>query len=406
MKLNIHKDEFSPKFFPYLEDYRNRREVYMGSAGSAKSYFITQKLILKGLKSPRRILITRRYGTTIRHSAFSLFLEILKKWKIADLCHIAQSDMRINFPNGTQLIFLGLDNEEKLLSLSSITDIFIEEAFEITRDIYEQLELRMRAKVDDSQIFLAFNPISKKNWLYDYVTNPPESLLYIHSTYKDNPFLPQAYIDTIEQMEERNPSKFRIFGLGEWGVDPEGQVYTNYKIMEFDVLNMPSYEKRYGMDLGYVDPTTIVSTMYDKANGIIYIYDEYYKKGKELDEIAQDIHNKGLSRVKIHCDSAEPRTIKFFQTRGLRVTPAKKGAGSVESGIAFLQNNQIIVHPSCKNVINELENYVYLKDKKTGEYIEKTEHAYSHTLDALRYAYGDIYYSRTMSTMNKKSLGL
>lgn len=395
-----------PKFYPYLFDYANRREVYMGSAGSAKSFFITQKLILKGLKSRRKILVCRRFGTTLRNSVFALFIDVLAKWQLLPLCKVRQTDMYIKLPNDTEIIFIGLDSEEKLLSISGITDIFIEEAFEISREIYEQLELRLRAPQSNLQIFMAFNPISQKSWLYEFCTNLPPNSLYLHSTYLDNPFLPADYVQTIEDMKSRNPAKFRIFGLGEWGIDPAGQVYTNWRKLEFDPQQLAHLEHRVGMDLGYIDPTTIVLTLYDKPNQRIYIYKEYYKAGASLDEVAEGMDKLNLGRTKVHCDSAEPRTIKFFQTKGYTVVAAKKGKGSVEGGIAFLQNHEIIVHNSCTNTIADLENYCYLKDKKTGEYTNATDHSFSHTLDGLRYAYSDIYNKTTLSIGSKSALGL
>ena len=130
----------------------------MGSAGSAKSYFITQKLIVRACNEKIKILVCRRYGTTIRNTCFSLFKEILAKWKLTPYIKIRETDFNIKFPNGSEIIFMGLDEETKLLSLNGIGAIFIEEAFEVPKSIVEQLNLRLRGSTPNQQIYLAFNP--------------------------------------------------------------------------------------------------------------------------------------------------------------------------------------------------------------------------------------------------------
>ena len=145
--LNISKTAFSPTLFPLLLDYSHRWEVYKGSAGSGKSYFITQKLITRCCREKIKVLVCRRYGSTIRNTCFSLFKEILTKWQLLPYVKIRETDFNIKFPNGSEIIFMGLDEETKLLSLNDIGTIFIEEVFEVSKDIVEQLNLRMRSKV-------------------------------------------------------------------------------------------------------------------------------------------------------------------------------------------------------------------------------------------------------------------
>ena len=144
MQLNIHARTFSAKFLPLLNDYSHRWEIYKGSAGSGKSHFITQKIIIKALREKRRVMICRRYGTTMRNSVFKLFKDVIESFKITHLTRIKESDMSITLPNGSEIIFVGLDNEEKLLSIAGITDIFIEEVYEVPKEIVDQLNLRMR----------------------------------------------------------------------------------------------------------------------------------------------------------------------------------------------------------------------------------------------------------------------
>ena len=168
MQINIHARTFSSKFLPLLNDYSHRWEIYKGSAGSGKSHFITQKILIKSLRDKRRVMVCRRYGTTMRNSVFKLFKDVIESFKITHLTRIKESDMSITLPNGSEIIFIGLDNEEKLLSIAGITDVFIEEVYEVPKEIVDQLNLRMRGKANNQQIYMAFNPISAKHWLFDF----------------------------------------------------------------------------------------------------------------------------------------------------------------------------------------------------------------------------------------------
>ena len=380
----------------------------MGSAGSAKSYFITQKLIVRACKEPIKILVCRRYGSTIRNTCFSLFKEILAKWKLLPFVKIRETDFNIRFSNGSEIIFMGLDEETKLLSLNGIGAIFIEEAYEVPKPIVEQLNLRLRGKTENQQIIMAFNPISANHWLKEFCDNPPSSFVFIHSTYKDNPFLNAEYIQQLEELYVRNPAKARVFCDGEWGVDAEGLVLTNWIVEEFDSMALAAngLEHRAGIDLGWVDKTAIIDSLYDSANKTIYVFNEFYKSGCQLSDIAFALGEMNLKKTKVYVDSAEPRSIQFFRNEGFNTVPCAKGKDSVKAGLMFLQDCRIIVHPKCKNFITELENFSYIKSKQTGEWTEETTHEWSHAIDACRYAYSDIYTNRKLKTLDKKLLGI
>ena len=178
--------------------------------------------------------------------------------------------------------------------------------------------------------------------------------------------------------------------------------------MDFDPQQLAAsgLEYRCGSDIGYVDPTTIVCSLYDKDNKKIYVFDEFYKRGCQLDEVARAMESMELKRVKIWMDSAEPRTIDYFRKMGFNTVPCIKGADSVRAGIAFLQNMEIIIHPKCENLITEFENFCYLKSKKTGELTEDMDHTFSHGVDGLRYSYSNIYTNKQLKTFDKKLLGL
>ena len=409
IQLNLKKSLFVPKFFSLLMDYSHRWEFWCGSAGSGKSYTIAQKIVIRCCKEPIKVLVCRRYATTIRNSCFALFKEILTKWKLTKYVKIKETDMSITFPNGSQIIMTGLDEETKLLSLTNISTIWVEEAYEVEKPKIEQLNLRMRGQASNQQIFLSWNPISKNSWLYDFtVVNPPNNSVFIHSTYKDNPFLNEEYVKALDEMETRNPARYRVYGRGEWGVDEEGLVIKNWRAEEFDPMALAAngLEHRVGMDLGWIDKSAIVETLYDKSNRTIYVFNEFYKSGCQLSELAQAIVDMNLKKTKIYVDAAEPRSIQYFKNEGINAVACAKGKDSVKAGLMFLQDNLIIVHPKCKNFINELENFSYIKSKQTGEWTENTTHEFSHAIDACRYGYSDIYTNKKLKSFDKSLLGL
>ena len=409
INLKLKKNLFVPKFYSLLFDYSHRWEVYMGSAGSAKSYFITQKLILRCLNEKIKILVCRRTASTIRNTCFSLFKDVISKWKLTEFVKIRESDFNIKFPNSSEIIFMGLDEETKLLSLNAIGTIFIEEAYEVPKPIVEQLNLRLRGNTANKQMIIAFNPISKNHWLYDFCeVNPPESFIYVHSTYKDNPFLDDEYVHELEELYVRNPAKARIFCDGEWGIDSEGLVIQNWKEEIFDPMELSSQglEHRVGMDLGWIDKSAIIETLYDRQNKTIYVFNEFYKSGCQLSELADAIRNMNLQKSKIYVDAAEPRSIQYFKNEGINAVGCAKGKDSVKAGLMFLQDNLIIVHPRCIHFIAELENFSYIKSKQTGEWTENTTHEWSHAIDACRYGYSDIYTNKKLRTLDKSLLGL
>lgn len=247
--------------------------------------------------------------------------------------------MTITFPNGSQIIFIGLDKETKLLSLADISCIFVEEAFEVEQTFVEQLNLRMRGKKPNQQIILAWNPISSDSWLYDFsVVNPPKDSIFIHSTFEDNPFLSDVYKENVRDLKNRNPSKWRIYGLGEWGIDDEGLVFKNWREEKLDIkfLLDSGFERRVGSDIGYIDPTTIVSSFYDSKNRKIYVHSEFYRSGLQLNEIVPEMERVAGKRIKVYMDSAEPRTIEYFRRQGFNTMPCLKGPDSVAARIIFL----------------------------------------------------------------------
>jgi phage terminase large subunit len=165
-------------------------------------------------------------------------------------------------------------------------------------------------------------------------------------------------------------------------------------------------EHRCGMDVGWIDKSAIIDTLYDRETRTIYVFNEFYKSGCQPSELAAAIKEMKLDRSKIKVDSAEPRTIQFFRNEGINAEGCAKGRDSVKAGLMFLQDCLIVVSPKCQNFITELENFSYIKSKVTGEYTEDTTHEWSHAIDACRYAYSDIYTNKQLKTLNKSILGL
>ena len=412
INLNFKKGIFNDVYFPLLLDYSKRYEVYYGGAGSGKSVFIAQKLLIKAINKKRRILIIRKVGTTLKDSVFPLVIDMLKKWKIYEYCKINLSTYTITLPNESVLLFRGLDDSEKIKSITDITDIWCEEATELNLDEFTQLDLRLRALVDDSQIWCSFNPVSKENWVYkkwfdkDAIYDK-ENTMILKTTYKDNKFLPDSYINALEEKIHSNPQYYKVYALGEFAT-LEGLVLTNWRKEEFDAMELAALglEHRAGMDLGWIDKSAIIDTLYDRDNKTIYVFNEFYKSGCQLSELASAIGDMNLKKTKIYVDSSEPRSIQYFKNEGINAEGCAKGKDSVKAGLMFLQDHLIVVHPKCVNFITELENFSYIKSKQTGEWTEDTTHEWSHAIDACRYAYSDIYTNKKMKTLNKAVLGL
>ena len=410
INLKLSKNLFIPKLFPLLEDYSVRWEVYFGSSGSGKSFFIAQKLLYRCLKEKIRVLVCRKTGNTIHNSTYQQFKDVARQWKIEPYLKFRETDYSISFPNGSEIIEVGLDQESKLLSLTNISACWIEEATEVEKGIVEQLSLRMRGDAKDQQIILSFNPESEEHWLYDFcMVNQPESFRITHINYQDNPFLKEDYIRAIEDIKDRDPLRWMIYGLGIWGKNPEGLVFRNWEVKEFDPVGLMKQgcEPKAGADLGWLDPSTCILSLYDEANKTIYVVKECYGSGWQLDEFADHIRRMGIPKhLPIYFDNADPRAVDFMRKEGFNAKPCLKGKDSVKSRILFLQNHHIVISPECVHTKEDFANLSYIKDKRTDKYTEEMTHEWTHAIDGLGYAYSNIYTTRKMTTLNKSVLGL
>ena len=407
--LNLKKSLFNEVYYPHLLDYSKRYEVYYGGAGSGKSVFIAQKLLVKACMKKRKVLIIRKFGTTLKDSVFQLIVDMLKKWRIYDSCKINLSTYTITMPNGSVFLFKGMDDSEKIKSITDITDIWCEEATELSEDEYTQLDLRLRAMAGELQLIVSFNPISKVNWVYkrwfaDGVKINADTMI-LKTTYKDNRFLPDAYISALEEKMNSNPNYYKIYALGEF-ITLDKLIFYNWKREEFDNTKIKG-ELLVGLDFGFVnDISALVASILDEENKRIYIFKEWGDTNKTNEELAKVISSLGFGKSVITADAAEPKSIEEIKRQGItRIKACTKGQDSILHGIQKLQQYEIIVHPSCTGIITEFENYAWQKDKKTNEYINKPIDAFNHYIDALRYSLQCVKNNK-LKTISKSALSL
>lgn len=409
INIKLSKKLFNETYYPYLLDYKHRYEVYYGGAGSGKSVFVAQKLIFKALNQKRKILVIRKVGTTLKDSVFQLINDTLKEWKIYNLCQVNLSTYTITLPNDSVFLFKGLDDREKIKSITDITDIWCEEATELAEDDYTQLDLRLRALKPDLQLICSFNPVSKANWVYKKwfasSAQPNGDTFILKTTYKDNRFLPKAYINALEEKQKTNYSYYKIYALGEF-CSLDKLVFSNWEAADFDNTEINGV-LLVGLDFGFVNDTTaLIASLLDEENKRLYIFKEWGATGKTNKEIADVITALGFSKSVIIADSAEPKSIEELRRDGIsRIRESTKGKDSIIHGIQKLQNYKIIVHPTCEKIITEFENYSWKKDKQSGEYVNQPIDEFNHFIDALRYSLQCVKTNK-IKTINKAALGI
>lgn len=394
-KFKISKKCFNEAYLSQLQNYESRFNVFYGGAGSGKSHFVFAKMVFKYLKYPnRKCLVVRKVSNTLRDSCFALVKSILSDWQLYEQCKVNKTDLTIELPNGSHFIFKGMDDPEKIKSIANIDDIVVEECTEVDEFDFDQLSLRLRSRNPYNQVHCMFNPVSKENWVYkrwfkegaDY---NKDNTVILHTTYKDNKFLPKEYIENLLDMQRSNPAYFRIYALGEFAT-LDKLIYTNWKVETFDyreVLRAVKDSKAiFSLDFGFTnDPTAFVCSILDEINKKIWIFDGFEQKGLLNDEIAKKIIEMGYRKEIITCDSAEPKSIEELKRNGLdRVRGATKGKDSIINGINLLQQYEIIILPSLTWIIEEFKNYTWKKGKD-GEYINVPIDKYNHSLDSLRY---------------------
>jgi phage terminase large subunit len=357
----------------------------VGGAGSGKSHFAAQKLLVRLVSEtgPHRFVVARKVQRTIRASCFRLLNDYISKWGWAKHFNVNKSDLDITFiPTGAQIMFLGMDDPEKLKSIERPTGFWLEEATEFAADDLEQVNLRLRGEMQNyKQIMLTFNPISENHWLKTrfFDVEQTDRVTTMRTTYLDNLFIDAEYRAELEDLRHRNPSWWTIYGEGLWGV-MEGLIY---KQPVMDPWPTGFNDTFYGLDFGYNNPTSLIRA--DMKDGDPYLTEDLYETGLTnsdlIARLLQIVPNKNLP---IYADAAEPGRIAEIYKAGFNVKPADKGQGSVHAGISFCQGLQIHSKPSNSNLNAEFGSYVWAKDKN-GKALDEPVKFKDHAMDAMRY---------------------
>ena len=224
INIQISSKVFNKAFIPYLDNDK-RYLIFYGGAGSGKSFFVVERYIYKLLKSKKfNLLVVRATGKSNRDSTFALFKQVISKWNLSKHFKINESDLRIkSLLNGNEIIFSGLDDVEKLKSVTfskgELTDVWIEEASEIQEADFNQLDVRLRGKGTKKQIVISFNPIDINHWLKKrFFDRTDDNIEVFHTTYKNNDFLDDDYKRLLESYKDTDEYYYNVYCLGMWGV--------------------------------------------------------------------------------------------------------------------------------------------------------------------------------------------
>ena len=399
-------------FIDFIQDWNYKFYFLVGGYGSSKSYHVATKLLLKLASEKRLALVVREVYDTIRDSCFSLFEEVALRIGIYDHLKFKTSPMQVIFPNGSKIIFKGLDNPQKLKSINGVSIVWLEECSECKYEAYKELLGRLRHKELSNHIICSTNPVGTDNWTYSHFFKNEENnkivlddeILYLnrivktnntyyhHSTCEDNAFLPKSYIDELNQMREYDFDLYRVARLGHYGANGE-KVLPQFKVLEHDKVmdfanKCPSRYIKTGMDFGFVTSyNAVIQMAIDDKNKDLYIFNEYYSKGKTDDEIAKEIEE--FKNFIIIADNAEPKSIAYFNRLGYKMKACKKFAGSRLANTKKIKRfKNIYCSDKCKHTIKELKNLTYKKDRR-GNIVEDEFNIDPHTFSAIWYGLDD-----------------
>lgn len=433
MKVN---KKVAPAFDDFLFNWDYETYLLIGGYGSGKSYHVALKLILKLLIEKRKVLVIREVYDTMHESVFDLFKEILDDMDLlADESNKAHkktkvisrvSPMQFKFPNGSRIIFKGMDKPQKVKSLNGVSIVWLEECSEVKYSGYLEMLGRLRTK-ESTHFILSCNPVGRENWVYNHFftriddDGEPTEIMnedkfyikgtivhngtyYHHSTPDDNPWLPKEYIRRLDALRFYDYPLYNVARWGKFGptgtrVLPQFKIAQNAKRFK-EAINKLGYENHYfGFDFGFEESyNAVVSMAVDQKRSILYIYDEIYinhvtdAEFVEFEEMQRlrkkilDINNSGISKM-IVADNEDPKAIKFYRDCGFKIRKCRnKFSGSRISNTRKVKRfKKIIVSPKCKNTIRELKDLTYKKDAK-GNVIYDKFNIDPHTFSAIWYA--------------------
>jgi len=430
--------EVVERFSDIIFDWDYEKYLLVGGYGSSKSYSVALKIILKCLQEKRKVLVIREVYETLRESCFDLFEEILvdmdlladESNKVERKTKVIQrkSPMGYKFPNGSRIIFKGMDKPEKVKSINGVSIIWLEECSEIKYDGYKELLGRIRTPYVSLHFILSCNPVSKENWVYRHffkrlddegnetvILDDEELYLkkdiirngtyYHHSTPDDNPFLPQGYMDRLNDIKNYDYPLYRVARWGRFGANgtrvlPQFQVAENAKKFRDAVNAIPISMNYFGFDFGFEESyNAVISMAVDDKEKILYIYDEVYKN-HVTDDIMADEPKMIKLRAKqkewkaneikynpVVADNEDPKAVSYYRSKEFDIRSCRnKFAGSRLSNTRKIKRfKKIICSPRCHNVIRELQELTYKKDAK-GNVIYDDFSIDPHSFSAIWYA--------------------
>jgi phage terminase large subunit len=372
MEVEFNSSIIFEKNYSALHNPKKKIIVNQGSSRSTKTYSIIQCLIIDAIEQKTESVTTfvRKELSTLKVTALRDFLEILKEQGLYNEKNHNKSEYTYKL-NKVTFEFQGLDNPTKKRGAKRRL-LFVNEANELTLEDWRQLVIRTTGK-----IFLDYNPSEEFHWIYDNVLTR-EDCEYIHSTYKDNPFLEDTIVNEIERLQFEDENFWRIYGLGEKGFSTE-RIYTNWDI----VNEFPNSfnETTYGLDFGFNHPTALIET--NENENDIYIRELIYKSGLVNSQIIDLMQTLITNKNKyVYADSANPDKIEEIKQAGLNVYEADK---SVKDGIDCVKRKRLHIHKDSVNLIKEIKSYSWKVDK-SGRILDEPVKFNDDGMDALRYS--------------------
>ena len=387
IEIEFSRDIFNDAYIPYYSN-QLRYLVLYGGAGSGKSVFAAQKILCRLLdEDSHRFLLIRKVSKTIRKSQFQLFKDLIFMYGLGSLFEFKSSEMTIVCKaNGNEIVSAGMDDPEKIKSITGITGIWIEEATELTWEDFKQLDLRLRGLLSNyKQIILSFNPISDTHWLIKkFVHNTPEDTAVCLTTYKDNKFIDEEYKKVLESLKHEDENLYNIYALGIPGT-LKNIIFTNWQTVNKFPDNFD--DTIYGLDFGFNNPSALIEVNFkDELN--VYLRGLLYKSKLTNSDLIRELNNilpemGGFKRRPIYPDSAEPDRIKEIYDAGFNVHAAEKA--HKKEGIDYVKRFNIYVLQDDEELIKELQNYKWKEDKE-GNVLDEPVKFLDHYMDGLQYA--------------------
>lgn len=361
------------KLLAAFVDPRIRGVASKGGTRSGKTWATLQMLHLLCSNSEKPLIVSCVAATLpmVKRGMQRDFKQMLVTEGVWDENAFNKTEGCYTYPNGCVIEFFGVDNASKVHGPARDI-LFVNEAQGIPREIFRQLDIRTRKKV-----IIDFNPVRKFWGETEFVG---DRYVTIHSTYKDNPYLTKEQVGAIEK-NKNDANWWRVYGEGETG-GVEGNVYPQYEVI--DELPETFTGRCIGLDFGFVnDPTAIVDIRFEGWD--LYVDLLCYETGLLNSAIADYLNGQGLNRVVTVCDSAEQKSIVELQQRHIKAIPCVKGRGSISAGIAQVSQFKLHVTKRSVKMLDELDNYKWIKDEATDTYTNEPIDAWNHSLDALRY---------------------